>query len=76
VQQQKCRRLFWAGLSVKDGEPVYLNRAIKCRMFHQTFLMTEWRKDPEFSGAIKRAAAQRLLARLAERLANRRGRTT
>ena len=26
--------------------------------------MTEWRKDPEFSGAIKRAGAQRLLLRL------------
>jgi hypothetical protein len=26
--------------------------------------ITEWRKDPEFSGAIKRATAQRLLLRL------------
>jgi hypothetical protein len=26
--------------------------------------MTEWRKDPEFSGAIKRATAKRLLMRL------------
>ena len=26
--------------------------------------MTEWRKDPEFSEAIKRAGAQRLLMRL------------
>ena len=26
--------------------------------------MTEWRKDPQFSGAIKRAGAQRLLMRL------------
>jgi hypothetical protein len=26
--------------------------------------MTEWRKDPEFSGALKRAGAQRLLVRL------------
>jgi hypothetical protein len=26
--------------------------------------MTEWRKDPEFSGAIKRAGARRLLLRL------------
>jgi hypothetical protein len=26
--------------------------------------MTEWRKDPELSGAIKRAGAQRLLLRL------------
>ncbi len=26
--------------------------------------MTEWREDPEFSGAIKRATAQRLLLRL------------
>jgi hypothetical protein len=29
--------------------------------------MTEWRKDPEFSGAIKRATAQRLLLRLDDR---------
>ena len=27
-------------------------------------IMTEWRKDPEFSGAIKRATAERLLMRL------------
>ena len=26
--------------------------------------MTEWRKDPEFSGAIKRATAERLIMRL------------
>jgi hypothetical protein len=26
--------------------------------------MTEWRKDPEFSGAVKKATAQRLLLRL------------
>jgi hypothetical protein len=26
--------------------------------------MTEWRKDPEFSGAIKRATAERVLLRL------------
>ena len=26
--------------------------------------MTEWRKDPEFSGAIKKATAQRLVLRL------------
>jgi hypothetical protein len=28
--------------------------------------MTEWRKDPEFSEAIERATAQRLLLRLAD----------
>ena len=32
--------------------------------------MTEWRKDSEFSGAIKRATAQRLLTRL-ERIEDR-----
>jgi hypothetical protein len=26
--------------------------------------MTEWRKDPEFSGAIKKATAERLLMRV------------
>jgi len=30
--------------------------------------MTEWRKDPEFSGAIERATAQRLLLRLEREL--------
>ena len=29
--------------------------------------MTEWRKDPEFSEAIKKAGAQRLLLRLSDR---------
>ena len=35
--------------------------------------MTEWRKDPEFSGAIKRATAQRLLLRLERIEAGERG---
>jgi hypothetical protein len=26
--------------------------------------MTEWRKDPEFSGSVKKATAERLLLRL------------
>src|SRR5712671_4749013 len=38
VQQEKRRRLFRAGLSVKDGESIYLYRAIKSRVFHGTFL--------------------------------------
>src|SRR5260370_15445137 len=38
VQQQKRRRVFGAGLSVKDGESIYLCRAIKSRVFHGTFL--------------------------------------
>ena len=38
--------------------------------------MTEWRKDPEFSGAIKRATAERLLLRLERsRLENKAGRS-
>src|SRR6266851_9408037 len=38
MQQQKRRRVFGAGLSVKDGELIYLCRAIKSRVFHGTFL--------------------------------------
>ena len=38
MQQEKRRRVFRAGLSVKDGEPVYLCRAITSRVFHGTFL--------------------------------------
>src|SRR6266702_1154311 len=38
VQQEKRRRVFRAGLSVKDGETVYLCRAIKSWVFHGTFL--------------------------------------
>jgi len=38
VQQEKRRRVFRAGLSVKDGVPVYLYGAIKSRVFHGTFL--------------------------------------
>ena len=38
MQQEKRRRVFRAGLSVKDGEPIYLCRAIKSRVFHGTFL--------------------------------------
>ena len=34
MQQQKRRRVFRAGLSVKDGEPIYLCRAIKSRVLH------------------------------------------
>jgi len=38
VQQQKHGRIFRAGLSVEDGQSVYLDRAIKSRMFHEAFL--------------------------------------
>src|SRR6266481_638333 len=38
VQQQKRRRIFRASLSVKNGEPINLHRAIKSRVFHLTFL--------------------------------------
>ena len=34
MQQEKRRRVFRAGLSVKDGEPIDLYRAIKSRVFH------------------------------------------
>ena len=34
VQQEKRRRVFRAGLSVKDGEPIDLYRAIKSWVFH------------------------------------------
>ncbi len=34
VQQKKRRRVFRAGLSVKDRETIYLYRAIKSRVFH------------------------------------------
>src|SRR6266480_1945621 len=38
MQQEKRRRVFRAGLSIKNGEPIYLCRAIKSRVFHGTFL--------------------------------------
>ena len=38
VQQKKRWRFLRAGLSVKDGEPIDLYRAIKSRVFHGTFL--------------------------------------
>jgi hypothetical protein len=38
VQQEKRRRFFRPGLSVKDQESIYLDRAIKSRMFHGTLL--------------------------------------
>src|ERR1700722_14900714 len=38
VQQEERRRVFRAGLSVEDGEPIDLCRAIKSRVFHGTFL--------------------------------------
>jgi hypothetical protein len=38
VQQEKRGRVFGTGLSVKDGEPICLCRAIKSRVLHGTFL--------------------------------------
>ncbi len=38
MQQEKRWRVFRPGLSVKDGESIYLYRAIKSRVFHGTFL--------------------------------------
>jgi len=38
VQQEKRRRIFRAGLSAEDRESVNLDRAIKSRVFHGTFL--------------------------------------
>src|SRR5580700_121537 len=38
MQQQERWRVFRPGLSVKDGKPTYLYRAIKSRMFHGEFL--------------------------------------
>src|SRR6266853_4482257 len=37
VQQEKDRRLFRSGFSIKDGEPIYLYRAIRGRVFHRAF---------------------------------------
>src|SRR5437899_12745158 len=38
VQQEKRRRVFRSGFSIKDGEPIYLDRAIKSWVFHGRFL--------------------------------------
>jgi len=38
VQQEECRHVFRTGLSVKDGEPINLRRAIQRWIFHVTFL--------------------------------------
>src|SRR6476659_9329854 len=38
VEQEKRRRLFRTGFSIKDGEPIYLDRAIRGRVFHRAFL--------------------------------------
>ena len=45
VQQEKRRRVFRAGLPVKDGEPVDLYRAIKSRVCHGTFLSLDLRQQ-------------------------------
>ena len=38
MQQQKHWCIFRPALSVKDGETVYLDGAIKSRMVHEAFL--------------------------------------
>ena len=38
MQQKKGRRVFRSGLSIKDREPIYLDGAIKSRVFHASFL--------------------------------------
>ena len=38
VQQKKRRRVFRTGFSVKDGESIYLYRAINSRVFQGAFL--------------------------------------
>ena len=38
MQQKKDRRAFRSGLSIKDREPIYLDGAIKSRVFHTSFL--------------------------------------
>src|SRR6267143_471687 len=38
MQQKKDRRVFRAGFSIKDREPVYLDGAIKSRVFHTSSL--------------------------------------
>ncbi len=38
VQQEKGRRVFRTSFSVKDGESIYLYRAIRRLRFHGTFL--------------------------------------
>ena len=38
MQKEKRRRVFRPGLSVKDGEPIDLFRAIKSLVFHRRFL--------------------------------------
>jgi len=42
VQQKKRRRVFRAGLSVENGEPINLCRAIHRRILHRTFLSGGW----------------------------------
>ena len=38
MQQKKDWRVFRAGFSIKDREPIYLDGAIKSRVFHTNFL--------------------------------------
>src|SRR5260370_42189596 len=41
VQQQKHGRIFRAGLSIEDREPMYLYRAIESRILHGMFLSAD-----------------------------------
>jgi hypothetical protein len=45
VQQEQGGRVFRAGLSVKDGEPIDLGRTIKSRMFPSLVLSSAWASD-------------------------------
>jgi hypothetical protein len=45
VQQEQGGRVFRAGLSVKDGEPIDLGRTIKSRMFLSLVLSSAWASD-------------------------------
>jgi hypothetical protein len=37
MQQEKRGRVLWTGLSVKDGDPIYLYRAIEGWVFYRNF---------------------------------------
>ena len=71
MQQEKRRRVFRAGLSVKDGEPIYLCRAIKSRVFHGTFLSSGLGQQLKCGDRVKslcRGSAEREHKRLHTRI--------
>lgn len=45
MQEEKRRPVFGAGLPVKDGEPIDLDRAIRSVLFRETFLSLGLRED-------------------------------